>query len=76
MRAVSPTTTAPKTAVFFFQLDGCAYQPPAGDQTCLGYLYVDCQPRWRQERRRSIVAEAVAGMIEEVRRKRHDRRGD
>ena len=21
-----------------FQLAGCAYQPPAGDQTCLGYL--------------------------------------
>lgn len=32
--------TRPKAAVFPFQLDGCAYQPPAGDQTCLGYLSV------------------------------------
>ncbi|KAI8629565.1 ribonuclease III domain-containing protein [Xylariaceae sp. FL1651] len=28
-----------KTAVFAFQLAGWAYQPPAGDQTCLGYLF-------------------------------------
>ncbi|PSR90657.1 ribonuclease III domain-containing protein [Coniella lustricola] len=34
-----PRITAPKMAVFFCQLDGCAYQPPAGDQTCLGYLW-------------------------------------
>ncbi|KAI1334861.1 ribonuclease III domain-containing protein [Xylariaceae sp. FL0016] len=27
-----------KTAVFAFQFLGCVYQPPAGDQTCLGYL--------------------------------------
>ncbi|KAI1302940.1 ribonuclease III domain-containing protein [Xylaria venustula] len=31
--------TAAKTAVLAFQLAGCAYQPPAGDQTCLGYLF-------------------------------------
>jgi len=30
--------TAPKTAVFAFQFFGWEYQPPAGDQTCLGYL--------------------------------------
>ena len=34
-----PTTTAPMTAVFCFQFAGCAYQPPAGDHTCLGYLF-------------------------------------
>jgi hypothetical protein len=28
----------PTTAVLAFQLAGWAYQPPAGDQTCLGYL--------------------------------------
>lgn len=27
-------------AVLAFQLAGWAYQPPAGDQTCLGYLCV------------------------------------
>ena len=36
--AVIPKTTTPITAVFAFQLAGCAYHPPAGDQTCLGYL--------------------------------------
>lgn len=36
--AVIPITTAPITAVFAFQLAGCEYHPPAGDQTCLGYL--------------------------------------
>jgi hypothetical protein len=30
--------TRPMTAVLPFQLLGWAYQPPAGDQTCLGYL--------------------------------------
>ena len=34
---VMPTTTARHTAVFAFQLCGCAYQPPEGDQTCFGY---------------------------------------
>lgn len=29
--------TAPKAAVFDFQFDGWQYQPPDGDQTCLGY---------------------------------------
>lgn len=36
--AVIPMTTSPITAVFAFQLAGCPYHPPAGDQTCLGYL--------------------------------------
>jgi len=30
--------TPKKTNVLAFQFEGCAYQPPAGDQTCLGYL--------------------------------------
>ena len=34
--AVMPKITAPAIAVFFFQLAGCAYQPPEGDQMCLG----------------------------------------
>lgn len=38
IRPVSPTMTAPMTAVFAFQFAGLEYQPPAGDQTCLGYL--------------------------------------
>lgn len=33
-----PITTIPITAVFAFQFAGCAYHPPDGDQTCLGYL--------------------------------------
>lgn len=33
-----PVRTRPMTAVLPFQLAGCAYQPPAGDQTCFGYL--------------------------------------
>lgn len=36
--AVMPAMTSPMTAVLAFQLAGCAYHPPAGDQTCLGYL--------------------------------------
>lgn len=36
--ATIPTMTAPMMAVLVFQLLGCAYQPPAGDQTCFGYL--------------------------------------
>jgi hypothetical protein len=31
--------TMPMTAVLAFQLAGWAYQPPAGDQTCFGYLW-------------------------------------
>jgi hypothetical protein len=38
--AVIPTTTPSMIAVFARQFLGCAYQPPAGDQTCLGYLFV------------------------------------
>lgn len=34
--AVMPTMTKPATAVLAFQLCGCAYQPPEGDQTCFG----------------------------------------
>lgn len=37
-RPVIPRTTREKTAVLAFQLDGWVYQPPVGDQTCLGYL--------------------------------------
>lgn len=37
-RAVMPMMTPVKMAVFTFQFAGCVYQPPAGDQTCLGYL--------------------------------------
>jgi hypothetical protein len=36
--AVMPRRAAPMTAVLAFQFVGCAYQPPAGDQTCFGYL--------------------------------------
>lgn len=36
--ATMAAMTAPATIVLPFQLAGCAYQPPAGDQTCLGYL--------------------------------------
>lgn len=36
--AATPTTKAPMTAVLTLQLAGWAYQPPAGDQTSLGYL--------------------------------------
>ncbi|KAK8188018.1 ribonuclease III domain-containing protein [Phyllosticta capitalensis] len=41
--AAMPTSTEPMTAVLAFQFLGCPYQPPAGDQTCLGYLCRRCQ---------------------------------
>ncbi|KAH8889859.1 60S ribosomal protein L3-like protein [Thozetella sp. PMI_491] len=31
-----PKIATQAIAVFLFQLEGCVYQPPAGDQTCLG----------------------------------------
>ncbi|EGP83870.1 uncharacterized protein MYCGRDRAFT_48880 [Zymoseptoria tritici IPO323] len=34
--AAIPVTTPPMIQVFVFQFAGCEYQPPAGDQTCLG----------------------------------------
>jgi hypothetical protein len=34
--ATMAAMTAPAMIVFPFQLAGCVYQPPAGDQTCLG----------------------------------------
>ena len=34
--AVIPTMATMTTAVLAFQLAGWAYQPPDGDQTCLG----------------------------------------
>lgn len=37
--AVMPITARPAMAVLRFQLAGCAYQPPEGDQTCFGYLF-------------------------------------
>jgi hypothetical protein len=36
--ATIPKMVRPAIAVLRFQLLGWAYQPPAGDQTCLGYL--------------------------------------
>lgn len=36
--ATMAVMTAPAMMVLPFQLAGWAYQPPAGDQTCLGYL--------------------------------------
>ena len=39
--AVIPRTTTPIIAVLAFQLAGCAYHPPDGDQTCFGYLQTD-----------------------------------
>lgn len=41
--AVIPTTTPSMMAVFARQFLGWAYQPPAGDQTCLGYLLSQCR---------------------------------
>lgn len=38
-KATMPAMTATITAVFALQLCGCAYHPPDGDHTCLGYLY-------------------------------------
>lgn len=37
--AAIPKTQAPINSVLAFQLAGCEYHPPAGDHTCLGYLY-------------------------------------
>jgi hypothetical protein len=34
--ATMPAMTTPAIRVLARQLEGCAYQPPAGDQTCLG----------------------------------------
>ncbi|KAF2654898.1 ribonuclease III [Lophiostoma macrostomum CBS 122681] len=43
-----PAMAAPMIAVFALQFEGCAYQPPAGDQTCLGYLDgCRTQSRWQ-----------------------------
>ncbi|KAF2456215.1 ribonuclease III domain-containing protein [Lineolata rhizophorae] len=36
--AETATMRLVKMAVLAFQLAGCEYQPPVGDQTCLGYL--------------------------------------
>lgn len=38
--AVTPNTTPSMMAVFARQFLGWAYQPPAGDQMCLGYLHI------------------------------------
>lgn len=50
--ARTPDITAPMTKVLAFQFAGWAYQPPAGDQTCLGYLV--------QQRVRSAWSTALA----------------
>lgn len=34
--ATTPSMTRPMMAVFCLQFAGWVYQPPAGDQTCLG----------------------------------------
>jgi hypothetical protein len=44
-------TTRPMAAVFAFQLCGWAYQPPDGDQTCLGYLRRSARRQWQQQQR-------------------------
>jgi hypothetical protein len=40
--------TRPMTAVLALQLAGWEYQPPAGDQTCLGYLPLSALHRGKQ----------------------------
>ena len=45
VKTTIPAMTAAITAVLAFQLCGCAYQPPDGDHTCLGYLWM-CERRW------------------------------
>ena len=57
--AVIPIMTAPITAVFAFQLAGCEYHPPAGDQTCLGYLEAG-KPIEQNELSRAIGSTKVA----------------
>lgn len=37
--AVMPNMARPAAAVLAFQFFGWEYQPPAGDHTCLGYLW-------------------------------------
>src|SRR5690242_19457166 len=50
------TRTRPTTAVLPFQLAGCAYQPPAGDQTCLGHLWaVSGRARGRARHWRAVL---------------------
>lgn len=41
VKATRMELRARTTAVLAFQLAGCEYQPPLGDQTCLGYLSMD-----------------------------------
>lgn len=37
--AKTPAMTTPAMSVLALQFAGCAYQPPDGDHTCLGYLH-------------------------------------
>lgn len=57
--AVIPMTTTPITAVLAFQLAGCPYHPPAGDQTCLGYLETG-EPMEQNGASRAIGSSSVA----------------
>lgn len=47
-----PTSAVPIIKVLAFQFPGWAYQPPAGDQTCFGYLDSD---RSKYARSRALV---------------------
>lgn len=54
--AVIPITKAPMITVLAFQLAGWAYQPPAGDQTSLGYLRSrNCQQSITLESRQEAI---------------------
>lgn len=55
VRAAMPIMTPMKAAVFTFQFEGWAYQPPEGDQTCLGYLKTpECQKGIRSWEKRRV----------------------
>ncbi|KAK7518175.1 mitochondrial 54S ribosomal protein mL44, partial [Phyllosticta citriasiana] len=55
--AAIPTSTEPMTAVLVFQFLGCPYQPPAGDQTCLGCPFLQLhQPQAVPQFRRIPLA--------------------
>jgi hypothetical protein len=47
--AVMPKMVRPMMAVLPFQFFGLEYQPPVGDQTCLGYLAMTDVRDWMEE---------------------------
>lgn len=57
-KVVMPAMAVNMTAVLTFQFFGCAYHPPAGDQTCFGYLSVGLAA---DARLMSMVIVAVRG---------------